>query len=180
MSGRANHVAFPRVFGSINLFLNRVAAPSLEALAARCGIPDDRLQETVSRYNEMARLGGPDPMGKSADLVRPVATPPFTAIPCHLDSIIFPAPNITLGGLDVDEDQRVRKPDGTTIPGLYAVGRCAAGVASRSYVSGLSLADCVYSGRNVGMAITAPGAGVRAGADGTSGPAAVTAPKTES
>ncbi len=158
VSGRASHVAFPRVFGSINLYLNRVVAPSIEALGVRCGIPPARLQETVDRYNEMARLGEPDPMGKSADLVRPVATPPFTAVPCHLDSVLFPAPNITLGGLDVDEDQRVRRSDGTVIPGLYAVGRCAAGVASRSYVSGLSLADCVYSGRNLGMVVTAPGA----------------------
>ena len=30
--------------------------------------------------------------------------------------------------------------------GLYAAGRTAAG-CSRSYVSGLSLADCVFSGR---------------------------------
>jgi 3-oxo-5alpha-steroid 4-dehydrogenase len=174
VSGRANHVAFPRVFGSINLFLNRVVAPSIEALAVRCGIPPDRLRETVDRYNEMARLGEPDPMGKPADLVRPVVASPFTAVPCHLDSVLFPAPNITLGGLDVDEDQRVRRPDGTVIPGLYAVGRCAAGVASRSYVSGLSLADCVYSGRNVGMVVTASGAAVAmVSVDGASGQAAV-------
>jgi 3-oxo-5alpha-steroid 4-dehydrogenase len=162
------------VFGSINLFLNRVVAPSIEALAVRCGIPPDRLRETVDRYNEMARLGEPDPMGKPADLVRPVVASPFTAVPCHLDSVLFPAPNITLGGLDVDEDQRVRRPDGTVIPGLYAVGRCAAGVASRSYVSGLSLADCVYSGRNVGMVVTASGAAVAmVSVDGASGQAAV-------
>ena len=171
-SGRANHVAFPRVFGSINLFLNRVVAPSIEALGVRCGIPPGRLQETMDRYNETAFLGEPDPMGKSADLVRPVVEPPFAAVPCHLDSVLFPAPNITLGGLDVDEDQRVRRSDGNVIPGLYAVGRCATGVASRSYVSGLSLADCVYSGRNVGMAVTAPGAAAAlARVDGGSGQA---------
>ncbi|MGO9027736.1 MAG: FAD-binding protein [Acidimicrobiales bacterium] len=172
LNGRADHVAFPRVFGSINLYLNRVASPSLGALAARCGIRADGLSDTVRRYNEMARLGGPDPMGKSTDLVRPIEVPPFTAVPCHLGSLIFPAPNITLGGLDVDGDQRVRKPGGATVPGLYAVGRCAAGVASRSYVSGLSLADCVFSGRNAGMAVTAPGAAagsgaVKAGSGGT-------------
>jgi 3-oxo-5alpha-steroid 4-dehydrogenase len=60
-----------------------------------------------------------------------------------------------LGGLDViPEDQRVRSVDGLAIRGLYAVGRCAAGIASRSYVSGLSLADCVHSGRNAGLALT--------------------------
>jgi len=29
-------------------------------------------------------------------------------------------------------------------------------VASRSYVSGLSLADCVFSGRNAGKALVLP------------------------
>ena len=38
---------------------------------------------------------------------------------------------------------------GQTIPGLYAAGRTAVGVASNTYVSGLSFADCVFSGRRV-------------------------------
>jgi succinate dehydrogenase/fumarate reductase flavoprotein subunit len=41
-------------------------------------------------------------------------------------------------------------PDGSSIDGLYAAGRSAAGLCSRSYVSGLSLADCVFSGRRAG------------------------------
>jgi 3-oxo-5alpha-steroid 4-dehydrogenase len=40
--------------------------------------------------------------------------------------------------------------DGQAVPGLYAAGRTAAGICSSSYVSGLSLADCVYSGRRAG------------------------------
>jgi len=78
---------------------------------------------------------------------------PYAAVPCHLDSLLFPAPCITLGGLDVDAGQRVLRPDGTCIGGLYAAGRCAAGVTSRSYVSGLSLADCVFSGRTAGTCV---------------------------
>ncbi len=102
----------------------------------------------------MARHGGPDPLGKPGEHLQPLAHPPFAAVPCHLDGQLFPAPCITLGGLAVDpETQRVQRTDGTEITGLYAVGRCAAGVASRSYVSGLSLADCVFSGRNAGLAL---------------------------
>jgi len=153
LSGRANHIVFTRLFGSINLYLNRVVAPTLGQLARRIGIPPDALEATVEAYNERARSGLPDDMGKPAELVRPLGPGPWAAVPCHLDSLMFPAPCITLGGIDVDEDQRVRRPDGTTIAGLYAVGRCAAGVASRSYVSGLSLADCVFSGRNAGMTV---------------------------
>ena len=45
---------------------------------------------------------------------------------------------------------QVLRPDGRPVDGLYAAGRTAAGLCSRSYVSGLSLADCVFSGRRAG------------------------------
>jgi 3-oxo-5alpha-steroid 4-dehydrogenase len=154
LSGRANHVLFPRLFGSINLYLNRKLAPTLSELAVRCGIPAESLRATIEAYNDNVRNGGPDPLGKPEEHLQALTRPPFAAIPCHLDGLMFPAPCITLGGLDVHpETQRVRRTDGSEIEGLHAVGRCAAGVASRSYVSGLSLADCVFSGRNVGTAL---------------------------
>jgi len=168
LSGRANHIVFTRLFGSINLYLNRVMAPTLGQLARRIGVPPDMLEATVAAYNERASRGLPDDLGKPAELVRTLGPGPWAAVPCHLGSFIFPAPCITLGGIDVDEDQQVRRPDGTTIAALYAVGRCAAGVASRSYVSGLSLADCVFSGRNAGMAVA--GAGVHEARAPESGP----------
>lgn len=43
-----------------------------------------------------------------------------------------------------------RAPGGAVLPGLYAAGRNAVGICSNSYVSGLSLADCVFSGRRAG------------------------------
>ena len=157
LTGRANHVIFPRLFGSINLYLNREMAPTLEELAARCGLPEQTLEATIDAYNDTARNGGPDPLGKPDEHLQALTRPPFAAVPCHLDGLLFPAPCITLGGLDVDpETQRVRRTDGSEIDGLHAVGRCAAGVASRSYVSGLSLADCVFSGRNAGKALVLP------------------------
>jgi 3-oxo-5alpha-steroid 4-dehydrogenase len=58
---------------------------------------------------------------------------------------------LTLGGLLVDETTgQVRRADGSCVPGLYAAGRTAVGICSNSYVSGLSLADCVFSGRRAG------------------------------
>jgi 3-oxo-5alpha-steroid 4-dehydrogenase len=54
---------------------------------------------------------------------------------------------LTLGGLVVDEET-----GGVVGVGrLYAAGRSAVGLCSRSYVSGLSLADCVFSGRRAGV-----------------------------
>ena len=67
---------------------------------------------------------------------------------------IFVCPTITLGGLLVDESTgQVKREDGSVVPNLYAAGRTAVGVASHSYVSGLSLADCVFSGRRAGAHI---------------------------
>jgi 3-oxo-5alpha-steroid 4-dehydrogenase len=71
---------------------------------------------------------------------------------------------LTRGGLVVAEDSgRVRRADGTTVPGLYAAGRSAVGLCSRSYVSGLSLADCVFSGRRAGRHAATAGRTVAAG-----------------
>jgi 3-oxo-5alpha-steroid 4-dehydrogenase len=152
---RENHLVFPWLFGGLNLTLNARRARTIGQLAMRCGLPPEKLENAVAAYDAMAAAGGPDPLGKPGTYLRPLDRGPFRAIRCDLDSLLFPAPCITLGGLDVDAGQAVRRSDGSTIPGLYAVGRCAAGVASRSYVSGLSLADCVFSGRNAGASVTA-------------------------
>ena len=71
---------------------------------------------------------------------------------CSLDSRNgVPSTFISLGGLVVDEETgEVRRADGSVIPGLYAAGRSAVGVCSEQYVSGLSIADCVFSGRRAG------------------------------
>ena len=42
---------------------------------------------------------------------------------------------------------------GQAIPGLFAAGRSAIGIPSNNYVSGLSLADCTWSGRRAARAI---------------------------
>jgi 3-oxo-5alpha-steroid 4-dehydrogenase len=49
----------------------------------------------------------------------------------------------------------VKNKNGATIPGLYAAGRNAVGLCSNVYVSGLSYADCVFSGRNVARHVAA-------------------------
>ncbi|SDT52430.1 FAD-binding protein [Actinoplanes derwentensis] len=90
---------------------------------------------------------------------------PFSLLDVSLRAL--PAPMLTLGGLTVDEDTGgVLRPDGTVIEGLYAAGRTAVGVCSGSYVSGLSLADCVFSGRRAGRHAATPAPAHVAGPDG--------------
>ncbi|MFC3892932.1 FAD-binding protein [Lentzea rhizosphaerae] len=93
---------------------------------------------TIEEVAAKAGIGTPEPFG----------TPPYSLINVSVRAGFgYPCPMLTLGGLVVDEETgEVRG-----VPGLYAAGRSAVGVCSESYVSGLSLADCVFSGRRAGL-----------------------------
>ncbi|MPY78092.1 MAG: FAD-binding protein [Actinophytocola sp.] len=138
----------------------RVRDRTLAGVAARAGIDPTGLAATVAAHNAAAEAGESDPMGKPAEFVRPLGAP-FSLIDVSVrPSLGYPCPMLTLGGLVVDEDTgAVRRPDGGAVPGLYAAGRSAVGICSRSYVSGLSLADCVFSGRRAGKHCATAGAG---------------------
>jgi 3-oxo-5alpha-steroid 4-dehydrogenase len=149
--GRGKTHWFQTAPARLNLLFNRRRAAHIDQLAQRCGFDPEVLQNSLEAYHR----DGVDPMGKSADFKAQIKSPPFAAIDCSIGSKIFPLPTLTLGGLRVDEATgAVLRPDATVIPGLYAAGRAAVGICSRRYVSGLSLADCVFSGRRVGAAVT--------------------------
>jgi 3-oxo-5alpha-steroid 4-dehydrogenase len=149
---RGSTLWFQRLQARYLLTRGRLHAPALAELARRAGVDPAGLQATVAAHNAAAAAGEPDPAGKPAEQVRAQDQPPFSLIDCSVrPSVANPAPVLTLGGLVVAEQTgQVRRPDGSSIPGLYAAGRTAVGLCSRSYVSGLSLADCVFSGRRAG------------------------------
>ncbi|WP_216205864.1 FAD-binding protein [Amycolatopsis aidingensis] len=136
----------------------RVSADSVEAVARRAGVDPEGLAASVRAYNAAAEGGGADPEGKPAEFSRPLRTPPYSLVDVSIrPNLGYPCPMLTLGGLVVDEDTgQVRGRDGAPVPGLYAAGRSAVGICSRSYVSGLSLADCVFSGRRAGSHAAVP------------------------
>ncbi|MDL2354512.1 MAG: FAD-binding protein [Pseudomonadota bacterium] len=124
-----------------------------DALAAKLGMPAAQLASTLAAYDAAARGEADDPFGKTAAMRAPLGQGPFYAIDISMDSKVFPCPAITLGGLRVDDaNGAVLRADGCAIGGLYAAGRAALGIASNQYVSGLSLADCIWSGRRAGGA----------------------------
>ncbi len=125
----------------------RVRGASVASVARRAGIDEAGLAATVAAYGTT-----PDAFGKHPDLVAPLATPPYTLIDCSYGPRLgYPCPMLTLGGLVVDEATGgVLDGSGVPVAGLYAAGRTAVGLCSNSYVSGLSLADCVFSGRRAG------------------------------
>lgn len=139
---------FQRDLAQLNTWLAVRSAPTIAALARKIGVDAAGLVETVASYNRAARGEAEDPWGKSASDMQGLLTPPYSAIDVSLGARLFPCPTLTLGGLAIDEESgQVAHIDGGVIPGLYAAGRSAVGVCSGNYVSGLSISDCIFSGR---------------------------------
>lgn len=134
----------------INLLFNAKKGRTLQTLAEACGMDGDALAATLQAYNGGATTGH-DALGKSGHYLKPLGDGPYYAIDISIDSTLFPCPTIPMGGLLVDEEGGgVLREDGTPIPGLYGAGRAAKGIPSGHYVSGTSIADCVFSGRRAG------------------------------
>jgi len=160
---RRSTLWFQRLQAWYLLFVAPVTAATVHDAAARAGVEPVGLAATVAAYTAAASGGrstdaAGDPMGKPPDLLAALDQPPYTLIDFSIRPRMFdPAPVLTLGGLVVSpETGAVLRPDGTPVPGLYAAGRSAVGLCSRSYVSGLSIADCVFSGRRAGRQAAGP------------------------
>jgi 3-oxo-5alpha-steroid 4-dehydrogenase len=142
---------FQRAPALLNLWFNTKEAKSLKELATTIKVPIETLRRTLEDYNAAAEGKKDDRFGKDRDKMHSMPHGPYYAINAGIRSKRFPCPTLTLGGLVVDERTgQVKREDGGVIPGLFAAGRSAVGVCSRQYVSGLSIADCVYSGRRAG------------------------------
>ncbi|MDB5975925.1 MAG: hypothetical protein JWR07_2685 [Nevskia sp.] len=141
-------VPFQRDVAMLNLLFNCRKAPTLDALADKIGFDRDALRSSVESYNSYARGEQPDPLEKRPDEMAQIGEGPYYAIDASIDSRLLPMATMTVGGLKVDEGSGVVLDAGDkAIPGLYAAGRNAVGICSNIYVSGLSYADCIYSGR---------------------------------
>ena len=141
-------------FPARTLMMMAKRAPTLEGLAAKLKMPAATLRAAVDANNAACRGTAPDPMGKSEDMRGLIERGPFHALNISVDNPAFPLPVLTLGGLAVDEATgAVLRETGGTVDGLYAVGRAARGLPSNFYVSGLSLGDCIWSGRRTAAAI---------------------------
>ncbi len=112
------------------LNFGRKKAPSFEELAKKIGVSVEGLEATMKQYNEIAKSGQPDPLGKLPKRFVSQDTPPFYAMDVSFQgfSAVFtkggiPVSAITLGGLVVNEKTgEVVKKDGSSIQGLYAAG----------------------------------------------------------
>jgi len=129
-----------------------VEADDLADLAAKAGLPADALIATVTDYNlaienrTLARLQPPRSAGTYTAM--PIEVPPFRAVPACA-GITY-----TMGGIAIDANARVLRPDGTAIAGLFAVGSTTggfeggpfigyAGGLAKATTTGLLAAECI-------------------------------------
>ena len=132
-----------------------VRAPSITELAQKLGVPAEPMVTAIEAYSAAARSDLPDPAGKSDKCRRAFDGGPYFAISLEHKVPTNPITSLSMGGLRVAEGTgAVVDRDGVPIRGLYAAGRTALGIPSNNYVSGLSLADCVWSGRRAAAAIS--------------------------
>ena len=135
------------------MLLSAKKAATPEALAERIQVDPAKLRASIDGASAAARGECEDAFGKSPDMRHDLSRGPFYAIDISIGSPTFPLAVLTLGGLVVNEDNgQVLDDAGQPIAGLFAAGRAAIGLPSSRYISGLSLADCVFSGRRAGRA----------------------------
>lgn len=113
-------------------------------LESEMSLPKGSLQATVSAYNAGAATGEDPLLHKKPQWLRPIDTP-VGAIDLRESTGGF-----TLGGLLTSLNAEVLHVSGEPIPGLFAAGRCTAGLAAWGYASGISLGDGSFYGRRAG------------------------------
>ncbi len=129
------------------------AAMGWDGLARKIDVPADQLRATATRFDELARKGHDDDFNRGDSVydnyygdptlpnpnLYPLGDPPYYAFRIVLGDLG------TSGGLLTDEYARVLRPDGSVVPGLYAVGNTSAAVMGRSYAG---------AGATIGPAMT--------------------------
>lgn len=127
-------------------------AASIEELAACFGLPVDALSRTFADYNAAAAGQRADPLGRQRFGMAPLTGRLWN---CRVTPGLFH----TQGGLAVDDEGRVLREDGSTIPGLFAGGGAAAGISGRAgaggYASGNGLLTAIALGYLSGRAAAA-------------------------
>jgi 3-oxo-5alpha-steroid 4-dehydrogenase len=142
---------FQRDMARMLMYFNARKKTTIEEIAKVYNLPFDALRASLEQYNNSAKNAVPCQFGKAAEDVKELKGP-FYIMDISITSKLAPLTTLTLGGLKVNEETgEVLNISGKEIHGLYAAGRTAVGVCSNIYVSGLSIADCIFSGRRVGQ-----------------------------
>lgn len=120
------------------------------AMESTFGIPQAAALATLQRYNEFCATGEDAEFGKDSHNMTPIDQAPFYAGPAETCRAIY-----THGGLDTDENSRVKDVDGNVIPSLYAAGMCTGGQLGAITISGNWQMCAIVYGRIAGENVAA-------------------------
>ena len=121
-------------------------ADTLDALAARIGVPAATLHTTAERYNCNYAAGADRDFFKPAGLLRSLEQPPFYAARIRAAIVCW-----TGTGVRIDVEARVLDAADRPIPGLYAAGETTGGMFGECYAAGgASIANAIVFGRIAG------------------------------
>jgi len=122
-------------------------ADTIAELAVKLGLPAAALERTVAEVTEFCAGRRDDPWGRDFRGTAPLA-------PRYCGVRVIGALFHTQGGLVVDPQAYVLRPDGTRLPNLFAGGGAARGLSGPSrwgYLSGNGLLTATVLGRLAGL-----------------------------
>jgi uncharacterized protein len=131
------------------------SAPTIEELAAKCGLPAATLRSTIDHFNAMVDAGTDTDFGRFG-LDKP-HKPKRLDHPPYYAAQFFPMTRKSLGGVAIDAQARALDGAGHAIPGLYAAGELTgfAGINGKYALEGTFLAPSIVTGRVAGRALVA-------------------------
>jgi fumarate reductase flavoprotein subunit len=123
---------------------------TVEEMAEYIGCDPAVLQKTIDDYNEACHIGYDKEFLKDPAYMMPVSTAPYFVMlaPSGIDTCI--------GGLAVDNHQRILDQNSDPIPGLYGMGVLTSGWLAGVYAFfGSEMSYTIFSGRNAAAEIAA-------------------------
>lgn len=121
-----------------------LTADTLADLAGLLGMQEDTLKDTIYKWNESVREQKDRQFARQTGMDHPLNLSPYHAIK------IAPGIHHTMGGVIIDKDTQVLKPDGQIIPGLYAAGETVGGLHGQNRIGGNAIAETIVFGRQAG------------------------------
>jgi fumarate reductase flavoprotein subunit len=101
-----------------------IRAISMAELADKTSLPEDQLAKTIADYNEHVRAGTQAQLTPPRKDGKPMLIEklPLMALP------LCAGITYTMGGIEINENAQVMRPDGSVIQGLYAAGATTGGI----------------------------------------------------
>jgi len=123
------------------------SADTIEALAAKLSLPSEALEATT-KAAETSTQSGMDSFGRDFSGKTPLSAPFYGA---KVTGALFH----TQGGLEINAEARVLRPDGAPFPNLFAGGGAARGISgsgASGYMAGNGLMTATSLGKLAGRA----------------------------